>query len=159
MRRYGEPRQADRRYVRRPGAYAVIVRGADMLLTEQSAETVELQLPGGGVDPGESVVRALHREVYEETGWHVAVDRRIGAYQRYTFMPEYDLWAHKICVIYLCRPVRRIGPPVEPDHRVVWMPVHAALDQLTNEGDRDMLAQALGHRVDLPMQVPRRARR
>ena len=146
MRRFGERRQAGRTYIRRPGAYAVIARGADLLLTEQDADQLELQLPGGGIDAGETPVQALHREVCEETGWRIRVERRLGAFQRFTYMPEYDLWAHKVCMVFLCAPVRRIMAPSEPDHRVVWMPAQDALGVLTNSGDRHFLARALGLR-------------
>ena len=108
MRRYGEPVDGARRYVDRPGAYAVIREGDDVLVTEQAAPRREFQLPGGGIDPGEGAVRALHRECLEEIGWRIRVERRLGAFQRFTFMPEYDLWARKVCHIYLARPVRRL---------------------------------------------------
>ena len=107
MRRFGEPVRPDRAYSARPGAYGVIRNGDDVLLTEQAEPIREFQLPGGGVDPGESLVRALHRECLEETGWSIRVDRRLGAYQRYAYMPEYDLWARKVAHVYLCRPVLR----------------------------------------------------
>ena len=103
MRRYEEPKRTDIKYTPRPGAYAVIALGRKLLLTYQDLETPEIQLPGGGIDPGETPVRALHREVYEETGYHITGLVRLGAYQRYTYIREYDLWAHKICHIYLCR--------------------------------------------------------
>ena len=107
-----------------------------MLLTEQYEDAPDLQLPGGGIDPGESPTTALHREVYEETGWRIARPRRFGAYRRFTYMPEYDLWAEKICLIYVARPVVRLGPPVEADHKALWMSAGEAELALTSPGDR-----------------------
>ncbi|NCM96611.1 MAG: NUDIX domain-containing protein, partial [Rhodobacterales bacterium] len=86
---------------------------------------------------------ALHREVLEETGWRIALIRRIGAFRRFTYMPDYDRWAEKLCAIYLARPILRLGPPSEPGHTAVWLPVRAALTALGNQGDRAMLAQVL----------------
>ncbi len=100
IRRYGESVQADVRYQRRPGVYAVLLLGNDALLTHQAEPIPEFQLPGGGIDPGESPVAALHREVFEETGWRIGSPRRLGAFRRFTYMPEYDLWAEKLCHIY-----------------------------------------------------------
>ena len=144
MRRFGKPIREGIQYVERPGAYAIISSGSDLLLTLQDADELELQLPGGGIDPGETPVRALHREVYEETGHHIASIRRIGAYQRYTFMPEYDIWARKVCHIFTCIPTLRIGEPTEPDHTVIWMDPLSALNTLANDGDRHFLARWIG---------------
>lgn len=140
MRRFGEPADPARRYRTRPGAYAVILEGRDVLMTVQSGSQREIQLPGGALDPGEGAIRALHRECLEETGWRIRVERRIGAFQRFTFMPEYDLWARKVCHIYLARPVYRLGEPAEPDHEPVWMPVETAAEKAAVEGDRHYLA-------------------
>jgi len=146
MRRFGEPARPGQTYVTRPGVYAVILDGADVLVTEQDAEVPELQLPGGGIDPGESPLAALHRESLEETGWRLQVLRRLGAYQRFTFMPEYDLWARKVCHIYLARPTLRMGAPREPGHTAIWMPATTAARLLTNTGDRAFLKAATGLR-------------
>jgi 8-oxo-dGTP diphosphatase len=143
MRRYGEPVDPSRPYVERPGAYAVVRDGDDVLVTEQAAPDREFQLPGGGLDPGESPVRALHRECLEEIGWRIRVLRRLGAYQRFVYMPEYRIWARKVCHIYLARPVRRLGPPSEPGHTAVWMPIPAALQLLAIDGDRAFLRLSL----------------
>ena len=147
MRRFGEPVDPSRTYVERPGAYAVVRDGDDVLVTEQAAPEREFQLPGGGTDPGESLIRALHRECLEEIGWRIQVQRRIGAYQRFVFMPEYDIWARKVCHIYLARPVLRLGPPSEPGHTAVWMPIPAALQLLAIDGDRAFLRLAVGQRA------------
>ena len=140
IRRYGEPAKAGQRYRRRPGVYAVLLRGDSILATFQQAPVPEFQLPGGGIDAGEHPVAALHREVIEETGWKIDVLRRIGAFRRFTYMPEYDLWAEKLCTVYLARPVLRLGPPSEAGHTAVWLPVEEAVARLGNPGDRAMLA-------------------
>ena len=137
--RVGEPVQAGQRYRRRPGAYAVLLRGDRVLLTHQQAPEPEFQLPGGGVDAGEHPVGALHREVFEETGWRIALRRRLGAFRRFTYMPEYDLWAEKLCTIYLGRPVLRLGPPSEAGHTAHWVLLPLAAEIVGNEGDRMFL--------------------
>lgn len=144
IRRFGETVKAGQRYRRRPGVYAVLLDGDAVLTTFQDEPTPEFQLPGGGIDRGEHPIAALHREVFEETGWKIEIGRRLGAFRRFTYMPEYDLWAEKLCTIYLARPVLRRGPPSEAGHTAVWMSAAEALLQLANAGDRAMLARALG---------------
>ncbi|MFN3575808.1 MAG: NUDIX domain-containing protein [Tabrizicola sp.] len=143
IRRYGEPVKPGQSYRRRPGVYAVLLRGDHVLATHQAAPVPEFQLPGGGIDRGEQPIAALHREVFEETGWKVAVRRHLGTFRRFTYMPEYDLWAEKVCTVYLAHPVRRLGPPSEPGHTAIWLPVEEALLRLGNPGDRAMLARSL----------------
>ena len=141
MRRFGDAPETGRSYTLRTGAYAILPVGDGLLLTHQDAPEPEVQLPGGGVDPGESPVQALIREVYEETGWRVTRPTRLGAYRRFTFMPEYNLWAEKLCLIYMALPVIQYGAPLEPDHTALWMTVEDALDNLANSGDRDFVAR------------------
>ena len=141
IRRFGSPRETGRAYTLRPGAYAILPRDGQLLLTVQMAETgPDVQLPGGGIDPRETAVTALHREILEETGWRVATPRRLGVFRRFVFMPEYDMWAEKICHIYVARPTRQVGPPVEPDHHVLWADPTAATRLLGNAGDRHFAA-------------------
>ena len=120
----------------RPGVYALLPRDGVLLVTHQSEPLPEYQLPGGGIDPGESPLVALHREVWEETGWRIAAPRLLGRFRRFTYMPEYDLWAEKLCIIYRARPVLSLGAPAEPGHSAVWMAPDVAAGALGNEGDR-----------------------
>lgn len=144
IRRFGETPEPGRRYIRRPGVYALLPRGPSLLVTwYDDGQNPELQLPGGGIDPGESPITALHREVYEETGWLISAPRRIGAFRRFTYMPEYDLWAEKVCTVYRAQPVRRMGPPTEAFHEALWMNATDALGQLGNAGDRHFTARHL----------------
>lgn len=145
--RLGRPREPGRHYRRRPGAYAILLRDGLVLLTHQAEPLPEWQLPGGGIDPGETAQRALHREVFEETGWHIGTPRRVGTYRRFTFMPEYDLWAEKVCHIFLARPTLCLGAPTEPGHEAAWATPRAALAMLATDGDRAMLRAVLGLQV------------
>lgn len=136
IRRVGPPPRRDRQYRARPGAYAILPLGTHFLVTAQMTPIPDIQLPGGGIDPGESPVQALHREVLEEIGWRIAAPRRLGAFRRFVFMPEYDLWAEKICHVFAARPVRQIAQPVEEDHETLLLGPREAVEALGNDGDR-----------------------
>lgn len=148
MRRIGEPWLNGKPYRDRPGVYAVItgrlVNGAPGLLCVD--QEGEMQLPGGGIDPGEHPIAALHREVREETGWRIGPPRRIVGFQRFVYLPEYGYWARKTQAIYLARAIRRLGPPEEPGHIPYWLPMTEALRALDVEGDRWALSRAIAAR-------------
>jgi ADP-ribose pyrophosphatase YjhB (NUDIX family) len=63
----------------RPGVAAVIFRD-DGVLLQRRDDNGRWGLPGGGVEPGESVRVAIAREVREETGLDVEPVRVIGVY-------------------------------------------------------------------------------
>ena len=129
--------------MRRPGIYAVLVRDGEVLLTHQMEPEPEFQIPGGGIDPGEDPIPALHREVMEETGWRIGQARRLGAFRRFTYMPEYDLWAEKVCQVYMARPSLCVGPPTEEGHTPVWVSPAEAAELVENDGDRMFLRRHL----------------
>ena len=123
--------------------YAIIPRDGQVLLTHQSEPKPEYQLPGGGDDRGEFPLAALIRETLEETGWKIRVERRIGAYRRFTFMPEYGTWARKTCRVYVASPVLHVGPPMEDIHTAIWTTPAGAIELLDAQGDREMMKRYL----------------
>ncbi|MEM7488355.1 MAG: NUDIX hydrolase [Pseudomonadota bacterium] len=144
IRRFGPAPLPHVSYRRRPGAYAVLIRAGRALLTEQTTpDLCEIQLPGGGVDPGEAPLPALAREVLEETGWSCRFLQRLGAFRQFTWMPEYGVHAEKLCHVYLAVPGLRLGPPREAGHRALWLPGPEAVDALASPGNAHFLTVAL----------------
>ena len=144
MLRIGEPVRKKIKYSYRPGIYGIILVGKKILLTEQNGN--EFQLPGGGIDKGEHNIHALIREVYEETGWKIKPERRLGFFQRYVYMPEYSKWAHKISHIYYCKGIYQISLPTEKGHIALLKSPERAVNLIESPGDRFFVRQFFGLR-------------
>ena len=73
-----------------PSVTAVVRdRGGALLLVHRTDNDL-WALPGGGVDPGESVSQAVTREVKEETGLDVEAVRLVGIYSDPRHVMAYD---------------------------------------------------------------------
>jgi 8-oxo-dGTP diphosphatase len=145
MKRFGTAPKRGIQYRTRPGAYAILVRDGQVLLTFQEEPEPEFQIPGGGIDPGENMVPALRREVFEETGWSIGSPLRVGAFRCFVFLPEYDMWADKICHVFLARPALRISAPTEKGHHCHWVSPDIAPTLVESPGAKHFLRQALLH--------------
>ena len=136
MKLFGEKVNYKIRYKRRVGAYGIILHKKELLLTEQitTDNNIEVQLPGGGWNENESLIQALNREVLEETGWGIKILKKEGVFQRFTYMPEYKIWAHKICHIYRCASTIKKTELLEKNHRFIIMNKKKALEAIVDTG-------------------------
>ena len=136
MKLFGKKVNHKIRYQRRVGAYGIILHKKKLLLTEQitTDKGIEIQLPGGGWNDNESPIHALYREVLEETGWGIKILKKEGVFQRFTYMPEYKIWAHKICHIYRCAATIRKTEKLEKNHRFLIMDKKKALKTVVDTG-------------------------
>ncbi len=66
----------------RVGAFAIIVDDGGKILVSRRSDSGWFNLPGGGVEPHESVPEGLIREVREETGLEVDIGRLVGVYSK-----------------------------------------------------------------------------
>lgn len=66
----------------RVGAFAVIFDDAGKVLISRRVDNGWFNLPGGGVEPDETVTEGLIREVREETGLEAEIGRLIGVYSK-----------------------------------------------------------------------------
>lgn len=125
--------------VQRLAAYAVIIRGEEILLSRLSGRVTRQELwtlPGGGVDHGEDPRAAVVREVYEETGLKAEVGNTAHVFSLHLA----DTWrrgkrvdAHSVRIVY-----DGWVPPDAPEPHVVevdgstaeaaWKPIAAVLD-------------------------------
>ena len=70
-----------------------------IVLIDRKCEPLGLALPGGFVEVGERVEEALKREMKEETGLDVDIDRILGIYSD----PERDPRFHTATVVYVAK--------------------------------------------------------
>jgi 8-oxo-dGTP pyrophosphatase MutT (NUDIX family) len=121
-----------------------VVRSDRGVLLSVRADLRGWELPGGNLRPGEAEPAALRREVREETGLEVGVERCVGEYVRTGFLPH-------VARVYACRVQGgRLQPSVETP-RVAWFDP-AALPRTLFPWYRAPLCDAL---ANLPQPVVR----
>ena len=97
----------------RVGVSAVIIRTDALLLVEfnDSASGRHYNLPGGGVEPGESLYQALQREVMEEASIHVEVQRLLLVWEYVPALYNYRYGdRQKLTLCFRCQ----LAPNAEP---------------------------------------------
>ena len=87
-----------------PSACAVVIDDSGRVLLGRRADTGAWSLPAGAVDPGEQPADAVVREVYEETGVHIVVERVAGVVLREVRYPHGDVCQY-LTVWFRCKAV------------------------------------------------------
>ncbi len=101
---YGEKKLIPaERLIFRPSAYAIIRHEGQILLLNMRS-TGKLFLPGGGSEVDECLEDALRREVREETGLEIEIERFIAFKEMFFYYDPADFAFHGLMFFYLCRP-------------------------------------------------------
>ena len=90
-----------------PAASAVVADTKGRLLLAKRTDNELWTIPGGGMEPGETIVATAIREVKEETGIAVEVVSLIGIYSNPQHVVEYSDGEvrQQFSVCFACRPV------------------------------------------------------
>jgi ADP-ribose pyrophosphatase YjhB (NUDIX family) len=102
---YGEQKLVPReKLVLRPFAYAIIPNQGRILLVRMR-HTGHFTLPGGGIETGERMEDGLRREVREETGIEVRVERFAAFTEDFFYYDPLDEAFHGLLFFYICHPL------------------------------------------------------
>jgi 8-oxo-dGTP diphosphatase len=123
-----------------PSVVAVIVDDADrVVLTRRSVPPFRglWVMPGGKIDLGEPIVRAVHREVREEIGIEVVVGGLVDVFEHLTPGPDND---HFVILYYRCRPsTRELAPNPAEVAEARWVPRSELPSYPVADGTRHIL--------------------
>ncbi len=102
----------------RPSAYALTVHEGKVLMTIMRS-TGKFTSPGGGVDIGETLEDALKREVMEECGVEVVIERQLFFKERFFYYQPLDKAWQVIMCFFLCRSTKvfEISPEFDPSDK------------------------------------------
>ncbi|MBR1820377.1 MAG: NUDIX domain-containing protein [Clostridia bacterium] len=124
---------------------AVIFRRAENgwnVLLIRHTKGRHISFPKGHVEQGETESQTAEREILEETGLQVKVDRRFRAENRYNIRPD----TQKLVVIFAALTTQaELTPQPEEIAEAFWLPIDEAAARLTYERDRKIMRDALAH--------------
>jgi len=136
---FGAP-EPGRAYPDRPVAFGVGVReGLVALVRVEPADgPVRIDLPGGGIDPGESAEQALAREFVEETGLEVSAKATLADHYFVNGASE----AYNTRGVFFAVEIldERPDQKIEADHTLFWRPPAEALTLLSRDSHAWALA-------------------
>jgi ADP-ribose pyrophosphatase YjhB (NUDIX family) len=107
-----------------PSANAVVVNDQGEILLIHRTDNDNWSLPGGAMEPGESMTDCAVRETYEETGIHVEVIGLVGIYtdpRHVILYTSNNEVRQEFSIVYIARPLGGEPTPSDESREVVWV--------------------------------------
>ena len=128
------------RFIPRPSVYAII-RNEQTVLLVTNTTSGRYYLPGGGLEVGESLEEALHREVREEAGIKVIITRLMTVVEDFFYYDPTDTAYHALQFYYQASACSlELSTQYQVDHgedNPQWIPIESLHhNQFHNHGER-----------------------
>lgn len=144
---FGAP-EAGHDYPDRPAAFGILARGDEIALVEVTTPGKPLwrDLPGGGIDPGESPEQAMVREFGEETGLRVRPGETFLRADQ--FFINGDGARFNVRGVFMTAVLEEPAPglKIEDDHELIWRSPLEALAVVRREAHAWAIAAWLRRR-------------
>lgn len=119
--------------IQRPSVYGLILH-QHQILVARTSHTQKLVLPGGGIHKGEETTTALKREVMEETGIDIEVDKFLHFETDFFYYDPLDLAIHGFLFFYRCTPLSTVlGKPDYPVEEDLDFPLWVDINTLNED--------------------------
>ena len=128
-------------------AIACICEKDGQILLQRRAKENAWGFPGGALELGESAEEAVIREVFEETGLHVEVDRLLGVYSKYDETYPNGDRAQPITISFCCSVVGGKLTSVDPETEDLKFFRRGHIPELFNAQHNDILADLLANKI------------
>ncbi|CAN7424425.1 NUDIX domain-containing protein [Phenylobacterium sp. LjRoot164] len=140
------PQFGDRRagptYADRPAAFGILERDGQIAAVriEKPDGASWIDLPGGGVDPGETPEEGAAREFGEEAGLKVTVRESFALADQYFVNTEGEAWNNRSVFFVLDLVAEEPALKVEEDHTLIWLSPLDAIASLRHDSHAWALA-------------------
>ena len=91
------------KFIFRPSAYGFVVND-NQIITLTNKSNGKLWFPGGGIEVGEKLEDGLIREILEETGLKVKINKLVLVKENFFYYKPLDEAYHAFLFFYLCKP-------------------------------------------------------
>ncbi len=131
---FGEP-DAGRTYPDRPAVFGLVLNAGKIAVVrvEVAGMAPWWDLPGGGIEAGESEAQALVREFGEEAGLLVSPNARFASADQYFFKSDGAPFNNRghFWTVELVRAAPELQ--IEPEHSLVWVDAPSAIAMLRHD--------------------------
>lgn len=126
-------------YELRKSARAILLNTEGQMATQYLKTYTYHKLPGGGVDPGETIEQALQREIAEEVGCASVIERLIGMTIEYRNQEK----LLQLSYCFAAQVEGEIGTPtlepgeIEEGQVTLWLPPEEVLEKMKTDQPKD----------------------